>query len=323
MRRKILKAVDLAIASVLPPVDHDTDALVVLAFHSVLQDQAEGADTAIDPFQPLTLADVESVATRMLARGYRFVTGQDIATGNLSGPAAWLTFDDGYANNLRLVPLLRRLGVPATIFVATAHTDSGQSFWWDVLYRESLKAGVAPDEIAARREALKALPPQAIHTELVTQFGAAAFRPVGELDRPMTAEELVRLTAEPMIEIGNHTHLHTILPVVDSKDQLADITRCQERLTQITGKAPVAIAYPNGNHNEHSQAAAAQAGLSVGVTCTPRLTNLSDLQDQQNRLTIGRFAGFRHGRIDRELTLATSPYGLSRPRGARHLRKTG
>ena len=323
MRRKILKAVDLAIASVLPPVDRDANALVVLAFHSVLRDQAEAADTAIDPFQPLTLADVDSVATRLLARGYQFVTGQDIAKGDVSGPAAWLTFDDGYANNLRLVPLLRRLGVPATIFVASAHTDSGNSFWWDVLYRESLKAGVAPAEIFARREALKALPPHAIHAELTAQFGADAFRPVGELDRPMSAEELVRLTAEPLIEIGNHTHLHTILPVVDPKDQFTDIARCQERLTQITGKTPVAIAYPNGNHSDQSHIAAAKAGLSVGVTCAPCLTNLRDLQDQQNRLTIGRFAGFRHGRIDRELTLATSPYGLSRPRGARHLRKTG
>jgi peptidoglycan/xylan/chitin deacetylase (PgdA/CDA1 family) len=307
MKQRILKALNLVAASIWGPLDGASDKMVVLAFHSVLPDLSALNADVIDPYQPLTLADVEEVATALQSRGYRFVTGQDVAAGPDDGPVAWLTFDDGYANNLQLVPLLERLGLPATIFVATANIDLAEAFWWDVLFREGKLRGIAPAEIEKRRETLKTLPPQRIVKELKADFGSAAFRPIGDLDRPMTPAEVCMLAAHPLIEIGNHTHHHTILPKADAFTQAADIKKCQARLSKITGKIPTTIAYPNGHCTQATLDAAKAAGLLVGVTCTPRAFTLSRAAAGSDELmSIGRFSGLRHGVINRELRLATA-----------------
>lgn len=68
--------------------------------------------------------------------------------GSLPPRAVVLTFDDGYADNLLLAaPLLRRFGVPATVFVATGYCESGRPFWWDAVEMLLLGPGDTPAEL--------------------------------------------------------------------------------------------------------------------------------------------------------------------------------
>ena len=77
-----------------------------------------------------------------------------------------ITFDDGYRNNLRALPLLREFGACATFFVATGFVRSGRAFWWDVFYREMRSSGASSEAITRERAPLKERPLPEIEGEL-------------------------------------------------------------------------------------------------------------------------------------------------------------
>jgi len=84
-----------------------------------------------------------------------------------------VTFDDGYANNLyEACPILARLDVPATLFVATAYLDSDRPFPND-------------DWVAA---------------------GQPGVPPLSW--RPLTTDECRQLAGSGLIDLGAHTHTH-------------------------------------------------------------------------------------------------------------------
>ena len=61
-------------------------------------------------------------------KGYRFVSLDDLPC---RGPWVVITFDDGYRDNYTLAyPMLKRLGVPFTIYVTTALIDNQMQAWW-------------------------------------------------------------------------------------------------------------------------------------------------------------------------------------------------
>lgn len=54
----------------------------------------------------------------------------------LNEDAVCITFDDGYMDNFtNALPILQKLDIPATIFIATAGINTSKEFWWDELER--------------------------------------------------------------------------------------------------------------------------------------------------------------------------------------------
>ncbi len=322
MRRKFIKAIDIALAKLLRFSPVRGQQLFVYAFHGVLPDLDILGQNLTDPYQPITLRDIERVIVRLKESGVSFVTGREIAAQAVRYPAAWLTFDDGYANNLQLLPLLRRLDVPATIFVATGNVESGEAYWWDVLFREGMQRGKNMPDIARQREEMKSLPPQKIRQQLIDMFGAESLRPKADIDRPLTPGELCSLAKEPLIEIGNHTHNHCILTLGDGACRRREISACNAYLQKITGSLPVSIAYPNGDFDQQILKITESLGLKVGVTCLPFRNRAGSTQKPPDSLRLGRFAGLRSDKLERELSLSLAPVGLAQSLAERMSKRT-
>jgi peptidoglycan/xylan/chitin deacetylase (PgdA/CDA1 family) len=272
--------------------------LLSLCFHQLIPDQSGIAAAAFDPFQPMCVGDFEEIIVTLKASGYAFVTSAGAARPEPGRRLAWLTFDDGYANNLLALPVLRAHGASATIFISSGAVETGRAYWWDALYRERTRQGQSYAAIAHEREAMKSVPIEVIEDRLERAFGARAFEPAGDGDRPMTVAEVSELAREPLIEIGNHTHRHAILTLHDDERMRLEIATCQDRIATWTGRAPAAIAYPNGDADERVAAAARDCGLTVGVT------GPAPLIAPRNPMLIRRALSLRHGRITRELALA-------------------
>lgn len=83
-------------------------------------------------------------------KGYTFVSINDVSLFQVSGfkfhRFVCVTFDDGYRDNYTLAyPLLKRFGVPFTIYVTTGFIDNRLPMWW----YPGERLGLSTDELKA------------------------------------------------------------------------------------------------------------------------------------------------------------------------------
>ncbi len=183
---------------------------------------------------------------------------------------AAITFDDGYADNLHdAVPVLRDLGLPATLFVVTDVLEDRREFWWDRLEHLVLEllgpgplvvrigrrsSAVALQDAAARRRALGRLnqlllrqPPDVVEAVLQDlQSRAGGEVPSCPRHRRLSAEQVVELAADPLLEIGSHTCTHSATGRLSRRACAKELVESRRQLERLTGTAPRLLAYPYG-----------------------------------------------------------------------------
>jgi peptidoglycan/xylan/chitin deacetylase (PgdA/CDA1 family) len=208
---------------------------------------------------------VEAASTRR--RGERF-------------PIA-LTFDDDLPSHSSLaMPILRRLGAPATFFLCGASLDGPHRFWWERLQSAFDRGeGGGVREIVARHSAAEAaldtsftihqlagvvegLPPNyqdAVSAELEALVGP------DPPDAGMRAAEVTRL-AGAGFEIGFHTLHHRQLPSLEDGELAQAMREGRDRLSRVAARELRAIAYPHGKAGPRVAAAASEAGFDLGFT---------------------------------------------------------
>lgn len=269
----------------------DQPAIVGLLFHKIFVDQAEIDRDVVVPLEGATIEHFRQLIAFFVENDYQFVTCDDVLDGlEPQGNYALLSFDDGYANNLRILPVLKEFGVRATIFVATGFVAQQKAFWWDVLYRERRRRGTSNAKIVRERTFLHPKSCGEIEAYLKKEFGPDILIPLGELDRPLSEAELRALSDGSDIVIGNHTVDHSYLSALDRQQGETQIKEAQEYLERTTGRRPRSIAYPFGDYNTEVIDFAASQGLELGLTCEPFRNHLP-LQNGSH-LTLGRFQPF-------------------------------
>lgn len=238
--------------------------LSTLIFHRVLE--------APDPLHPgeVTNGDFERLL-RWCQQLFNVVPVSDavagLRNGRLPERPLVITFDDGYADNHdRAAPILRKLGLPATFFIATGYLDGGRMFNDDIaaavagcsaptLDLSTLGLGchsLATD--ADRRNALERLLPAvkvmplAKRNEVVERI----FR-LAEVPLPrslMMSSSQVAALQQQGFEIGAHTDMHPILARMGTTEGRDEIERGRARLADIIGAPVRFFAYPNGRPGE-------------------------------------------------------------------------
>jgi peptidoglycan/xylan/chitin deacetylase (PgdA/CDA1 family) len=204
--------------------------------------------------------------------------------GRLPARPIALTFDDGYRDNLeRALPVLERLGAPATFFLVPGFLDRTVDAWWETLAWAVTRARVPRAEVrghevvagdtaapglAALTDELKAL--DRTGREAGVRELVEALDPDGDVgtERLFMDWDEARLLAA-RAEVGSHTGVHAILARETPDAQRADLTGARRRLQDELGVAADVLAYPNGqpgDQDAHTQAAARAAGHTAAVT---------------------------------------------------------
>ncbi len=289
----LLKRIDRTSSVAMLKLFGDRPSVIVLLFHSLFRDEAELRDSVIAPQQGITVEHFRIIIDHYLKEEYLFTDPDEIIEG-LEPDRRYilLTFDDGYFNNSRALPVLEHFDVPAVFFVSTSHVLQQKRFWWDILHHDIAMKQRATSSIRNFKTKLKTKKTQEIEELLMSQLGTAIMRPTGDIDRPFTAAELADFAGSRHVHIGNHTSSHAILTNYSAGEVRDEIARCQTDLTEITGEAPTVISYPNGDFSDLVVRIAREQGLQLGITGVTRKNYLPLDVTGMDAMALGRMVPY-------------------------------
>jgi peptidoglycan/xylan/chitin deacetylase (PgdA/CDA1 family) len=205
--------------------------------------------------------------------------------------ALMITFDDGYACFMETaVPIMRRYGLPATLFVATDYTSNPcKPFWWDTLHRALAQtqreeidvpgAGRLPlrtgEQRAAAYETLVGAVERANAEEterlVETIASACGVEPTSQ-KYCLDWDEVRALSEAGDISIGPHTRRHPILSRTTPQRMADEIAGSWADLNAHLARPLPLFAYPNGQAHAISRANAdivREAGMPGAFTMMP------------------------------------------------------
>ncbi len=196
-----------------------------------------------------------------------------------------LTFDDGFANFLDVLPVLEEHGTPATLFVTVGGLAGGCSIPWFAKV-ELARRGHRPDRLFGpvagvdwSKVPVAGLPgillglPYADFRRAVDRSPAPDDLPsdteLRASHRLLTADEVRVVAASPLVEIGAHSLTHPDLTRLDKDDLRREVGEGGRILERHTGRPATSFAYPLGRYDERVVRAARRAGYTRAVVVEP------------------------------------------------------
>ena len=144
-----------------------------------------------------------------------------------------ITLDDGFQDNyLYALPVLKRMGMRATLFVATAYLDSGQPFPW-----------------------------------VQTALGG---RTLAQEDLPLTWAQLEEMANSQVFTIGSHTLTHPFLSQLGSGAAEREISESKGVLEERLDRPVSLFCYPSGDFNDETIRLVSRAGYAAAVVSPDR-----------------------------------------------------
>ena len=171
----------------------------------------------------VTAEALEAQLGLLLRRGYRPVAAAEALAGE--GKLLHVTFDDAFTSVHEALPVLERLGVPATVFACTGYADDPRP----------LGVPELADELHTHAEEL----------------------------RTMSWGELRELDGCGGVEVESHTVSHLHLPSLSDQELADELHASKRRLEEELGRPCRFLAYPFGDCDDRVRAAARAAGYEA------------------------------------------------------------
>ena len=269
---------------------------IVLMYHRVLPEELAGQSFS----HPGLIVSPETFKQQMalLQRKFLPLSLDEFMANMESGRpfpdgACLVTFDDGWVDNHEFaLPILRELGIPAVVFVATDYIEANRPFWQEylgyLLYeasRRGLRAAdlgehqvhlpIESDESRLRQAVAIAIDrfrgqsydsierlTRTLEHALERSSPPGAIQPP---DRFMTWDQ-VRSLAGNQITIASHTRSHRALPRLDAPAVAEELADSRRILADRVGNDIAALAYPGGFHDETARQTAIDCGYRLAFT---------------------------------------------------------
>lgn len=226
--------------------------------------------------------------------------------------ACVITFDDGWRDNYDTAfPILKRYGVPATIFLATSFIDGGIWYWEErskfllaYLYdsyakgEEDLRAALARSFVGIGVKELPRLAPAAVPAFLTEAINLVRGGGIGdgpafvkELEAVLDTHQLreprqflswdeVREMSENGVEFGAHTQSHASLTQCTETEAEKEIDGSRNAIHARLNDARDVFAYPYGKTSHDVRRRVVASGFQCA--CTTELGRVDRYSDLYN-----------------------------------------
>jgi peptidoglycan/xylan/chitin deacetylase (PgdA/CDA1 family) len=255
--------------------------VVILTYHRVLSD----GELARDHVQPgmYVRADVFAAQMQFLKEHFEVLSLPRLlglwTSGGLDPRTRYcvVTFDDGWRDNyVHAYPVLRRLGIPATIFLPTRFVGTDEWFWPEKLayvmgqrwkdragcnadrrvLETAIEAEIGRWKLMRRAEIDRAL------ENLVRESGASLPR-----ERLVMSWDEVAEMAQHGISFGSHSSTHAILTLESAADVEQELRGSLRELEARAVNCVPVFCYPNGDYSAKIADQVRAAGYR-GAVCT-------------------------------------------------------
>jgi peptidoglycan/xylan/chitin deacetylase (PgdA/CDA1 family) len=313
MRQRLLSALNTPALSPLLTLLEAADLtrgglLRVLTYHRV---DIPDAQPALNPSLLSATPDEFEAQMRHLAAHYDPVSVSDVLDFCVDGVplpprAVLVTFDDAYADFAQYAwPVLRRVGIPATLFVPTAYPDDPtRIFWWDRLYDAVQRTQIPMLETPfgqvmfqttyERRKGFKALRSYVKALEHHRAMAwvddvCARLNVLPLTPAPVLGWAALRQLANEGVSLGAHTHTHPLMNRITLEEARAEAIESRRVLERETGAALPVFAYPSGGFNAAVVQMMERAGFTLAFTTERGVNPLRGLERLQlRRINVAR-----------------------------------
>ena len=214
-------------------------------------------------------------------------------------PAFAITFDDGWIDNYQYAfPLLKMMGAPATIFLATAAIESGKSFWIDKLlavFQLAIESGKIKELMAILKmrgitsndkdvwgaidkyiEKIKLVDDVEREAELESVMSTLSV-PTTEADqRDMMSWSEIKEMMNFSVDFQSHTHNHKILKYLNDVEIAFELEKSKKIIESHLCNNVDTFCYPNARYPEQKKDDLyARCGYKFGVKIDNKFLNRS------------------------------------------------
>lgn len=222
-------------------------------------------------------------------------------------PLAAVTFDDGYRSNATLaLPILQRLSMPATVYLTTAHLDSGALLWTTWVDVALAVAPAVPAWLHERfgrdpasvKETLKRVPSTEredvvarLHEELRTDETVVAAMARHAAPFAMLSWDDAREMARTgLVTFGGHTASHPVVSRLTDHELEEEVGGSMDRVAREVSAVSRTFAYPNGRRidfDRRAERVVAEHGGIGAVTTVEGVNTRRDDPFALRRVVIG------------------------------------
>ncbi len=306
-------------------------ALTVIMLHRVV-DPADLDFVHADPTYTLSAPMFDQLLA-FFQNHYSIVSLGDVmaardGTRNLPDHALLITFDDGWADNLRYAaPLLKSRELPAVIFVVPQAILSGSDAWWQEQVFAAGRSGMLDAWLDQGQIRARIMPGRDVgglphNLEVVTRLALMDEQERTEIlatlpsmschSRMMLKPEDLPNLAAFGIDIGLHGYAHAPLTAV--ADVTTELCHAREAIAELSkGTAmTTALGCPHGRYDDRVIAGTDAAGVTLVFTSDPYL-NLTKRGMLSARRPLGRI------NVEARHIAAAGPHRLDPAAAARWL----